>query len=79
MTNSKWQWNGNAKRQLDGRVTQAMARPIPLGIRRPDRPSDSHIITEDTSLISPYLLYKFIFLSSQSDRVLAESWQNQYL
>jgi hypothetical protein len=42
MTNSKWQWNGNAKRQLGGRVTQAMARSIPLGIRRSDRPSDSH-------------------------------------
>jgi hypothetical protein len=46
---------------------------IPLGIRLPDRPSDSQTVEEDTSLISPHLLYKFIFLSSQSDRVLAES------
>jgi hypothetical protein len=49
------------------------SRLIPLGIRLPDRPSDSQIVTTDTSLISPHLLYKFIFLSSQSDRVLAES------
>jgi hypothetical protein len=48
-------------------------RLIPLGIRLPDRPSDSQTVIEDTSLISPHLLYKFIFLSSQSDRVLAES------
>jgi hypothetical protein len=49
------------------------SRLIPLGIRLPDRPSGSQIVIEDTSLISPHLLYKFIFLSSQSDRALAES------
>jgi hypothetical protein len=62
-----------AKWQAGGKATQVIAMLIPLGIRISDRPSDSQTIEEDTSLISPHLLYKIIFLSSQSDRVLAGS------
>jgi hypothetical protein len=66
MTNIKWIWNGKAKWQAGGKVTQVIARLIPLGIRMSDRPSDSQTTEENTSLISPHLLYKIIFLSRQS-------------